>query len=70
MPVLLKKLIGTVLIVLWLIIYSLIAMRLAVAVLPNAHWVLQLAYYAFAGLAWIVPPGFLIAWMSEEPKRR
>lgn len=70
MPVRIKKLIGTVLIVVWLFFYALIAMRLAVAVLPDAHWVVQLAYYAFAGIAWIVPPGFLIAWMSEEPKRR
>ena len=70
MPVRLKKLIGTVVILIWIIMYSLIAMKLAVTVLPGAHWVAQLAYYAFAGIAWIVPPGFLIAWMSEEPRRR
>jgi len=70
MPVRIKKLIGTLLILLWIIAYSLIAMRLAVALLPDAHWTLAMAYYAFAGIAWIVPPGFLIGWMSEEPRRR
>ena len=48
MPVRLKKLIGTVVILIWIIMYSLIAMKLAVTVLPGAHWVAQLAYYAFA----------------------
>lgn len=70
LPVRLKKLIGTLLILIWILIYALIAMRLAVAILPSAHWTVALAYYAFAGLAWIVPPGFLIQWMSEDPVRR
>ena len=39
--------------------------RMAATILPDSHWVVQLAYYAFAGLAWIVPPGFIIPWMGE-----
>ena len=70
MPIRLKKLIGTLLIIVWIFIYVLIAMRLAVAILPDAPWVIQLAYYAFAGFAWIIPPGFLIQWMSEGEVRR
>ncbi|MFO1236451.1 MAG: DUF2842 domain-containing protein [Alphaproteobacteria bacterium] len=69
MPVRLKKLIGTLLILVWIFFYVLFALKLAVTVLPNAHWTVQLAFYAFAGLAWIVPPGFLIQWMSEEPRK-
>lgn len=70
MPRRIKTLIGTLLILIWLFFYSLFAMRLAVAVLPNAGWVAQLLYYAAAGLAWIIPPGFLIQWMASEPVRR
>mgnify|MGYP001381359222 CR=1 FL=1 len=65
-----KTFIGTLLILLWLFFYTLFAMRLAAAILPGAGWFAELAYYAFAGLAWVVPPGFLIQWMAAEPMRR
>lgn len=65
MPQRLKKLIGTVLILIWLFFYVLFAIKLAVTILPGSHWVVQLIYYAFAGLAWIIPPGFIIQWMGE-----
>ena len=56
MPVRLKKLLGTVLILIWLFFYVLFALKLAATILPDSHWLVQLAYYAFAGIAWIVPP--------------
>lgn len=65
MPVRIKKLVGLILMLIWIFFYVLFAMRLAVAVLPDAHWVAELAYYAFAGIAWIIPAGFLIQWMSS-----
>ncbi len=65
-----KTLIGTVLILIWLFFYTLFAMRLAQAILPGAGWLVELLYYAFAGMAWIVPPGLLIPWMASEPVRR
>jgi hypothetical protein len=65
-----KTLIGTLLILVWLFFYTLFAMRLAVAILPGAHWAAEMVYYAFAGMAWIIPPGFLIQWMAAEPVRR
>jgi len=65
MPLRLKKLVGTLLILIWIFFYVLFAMKLALTLLPDSHWVVQLAYYAFAGIAWIVPAGFLIAWMGE-----
>ena len=64
MPVRLKKLVGTLLILVWLFFYVLFALKLAATILPDSHWVVQLVYYAFAGIAWIVPPGFIIQWMS------
>lgn len=63
-----KKLIGTILILIWVPIYALIAMRIAVSVLPGANPVVELLYYAIAGTAWIIPIGLLIPWMTREPK--
>ncbi len=61
-----KKLIGTVLILLWITIYSLIAMRLAVEILPQANWLVSLLFYATAGLLWIVPVGLAFPWMNRD----
>jgi hypothetical protein len=63
-----KKLIGTILILIWVPIYALLAMRIAVFILPGANPVVELLYYAIAGTAWIIPIGFMIPWMSREPR--
>ena len=65
MPIRLKKLIGTLLILIWLFFYVLFALKLAATILPDSHWAVQVLYYAFAGMAWIVPPGFIIQWRAE-----
>lgn len=62
-----KKLIGTVLMLLWLVIYALAVMGLAVHVLPGAAWYLSLLFYALAGTLWIVPVGLSLPWMYREP---
>lgn len=59
-----KKLIGTILMLIWLIIYA-----LAVRILPNAAWYVSLLFYVIAGLFWIVPIGLALPWMYREPKR-
>ena len=65
-----KKLIGVIVIVIWLPVYALLAMALAVRILPHAHVVVQFLYYAVVGMAWILPIGFMLPWMSrEEPSR-
>ena len=63
-----KKLIGTVLILLWILVYSLIAMRLAVAILPEAGWLTSLVFYAAAGLLWIIPVGLAFPWMNRDAR--
>jgi len=63
-----KKLIGTVVILIWVPIYALLVMRIAVAVLPGANPIVELLYYAIAGTAWIVPIGLMIPWMTREPR--
>jgi hypothetical protein len=63
----LKKLIGTIATLVWIPIYALLAMSVAVRVLPHAHALVQLAFYALAGTLWIIPVGLMLPWMYREP---
>lgn len=63
-----KKLLGTLVIIIWLIVYAVVAARLAYDILPEANWLAELAYYMIAGLAWILPLMPLIWWMSRPGK--
>jgi hypothetical protein len=63
-----KKLIGTLLTLLWLFVYSLMAMGIGVRVLPQANWLVELFYYVLAGTLWIIPVGLMLPWMYREPK--
>jgi hypothetical protein len=65
-----KKLIATIALLIWLPLYALAAMRVGVAVLPEASPLLTLVYYALAGFAWILPVGLMLPWMHREPERR
>lgn len=60
-----KKLIGTLAMIVWLVVYTVVAARLAFDILPDAHWAAELAYYMTAGLGWAVPLMPLIWWMSQ-----
>jgi hypothetical protein len=68
MPQRLRKLIGTVVLVVFIIVYSLTAMTIAAAKLPGTSGLVQLVYYAVAGLLWAVPAAGLIWWM-QKPDR-
>lgn len=63
-----KKLIGTIVTLLWLPIYALAAMGVAAHLLPRATWYGAFAYYAIAGTLWAVPIGLMFPWMYREPK--
>jgi hypothetical protein len=64
-----KKLIGTIATLVWLPVYALIAMRVGVAILPQAGPLLTLLYYVIAGTAWIVPVGLMLPWMHRGSDR-
>ena len=66
MNIRLRKLIGTVATVVFMIVYALLAVRLGTALLPPERGLAQLAFYGVAGLLWIVPVGALIAWMQKD----
>ena len=63
-----KKLIGTILILLWIPVYAFFAMGVAVHLLPHAGVVVAFLFYAIAGTLWAVPVGLLFPWMMREPK--
>lgn len=67
MNVRVKKAIGTVITVIFMVIYCFAAMLLAVRLLPETSGLIQFAYYLVAGLLWVVPVAALISWMQREP---
>ncbi len=62
-----RKLIGTIVLVLGLIVYALVAMAVSVR-LPTWSAAAQAIYYAVAGLLWVLPAGLVITWM-QRPDR-
>lgn len=60
-----RKLIGTVLIVALVILWSLFFMALAQGRVAEAGRFWQLVYYLIAGLGWVIPAGLLIKWMQR-----
>jgi len=64
MPIRLKKLIGTVLLVLLVIFYALGATAFAVARLAESSAVVHLLFFLFSGLLWVLPAMLIIKWMA------
>ena len=65
-----RKLVGTILLLVVLIIYALAVMLAAAAVLPDSGKLVELIFYAVAGIAWILPAGYLIKWMYASPPEK
>lgn len=64
MPVRLRKLIGTVLLVLLVIVYAIVATVFAVAQLAESGPLIQFSFFLFSGFLWILPAMVLIKWMA------
>lgn len=61
-----RKLIGTILLLLFLIVYALLAMAVATILEVNqASKFVVLAYYAIAGLLWVIPAAAIVSWMGR-----
>jgi hypothetical protein len=63
-----KKLIGAMVLLVWIPIYALLAMSVGIRILPHAPWYASLLYYALAGTLWIIPIGLMLPWMNREPR--
>ena len=61
-----KKLIGTLLIPIWLILFIGIIATIAEAILPKLKGFYVLLFYFIGGLIWIIPVLPIISWMQKE----
>jgi hypothetical protein len=67
MNVRLKKFIGTIIIIILVIVYSLVVMAIAANHLPGTNVWYQLGFFAVTGIFWIVPAMVVIKWMAKMP---
>lgn len=68
MPIRIKKLIGTVLLVLLVMVYAILATIIAVAQLSESGTLVHLAYFFLSGFLWVIPAMLLIKWMVKPPR--
>lgn len=68
MPRRLRTLLGTVIILVFVFVYALVAMALAESRIQGAPKLVQTIAYLALGLAWVLPLLPLIRWM-EGPRR-
>jgi hypothetical protein len=62
----LKKLIGTILMVLFVAFYVLVVAALAPRILNGGSKIVELIFYIVAGLAWTIPLLPLVRWMERR----
>lgn len=60
-----RKLLGTIVLLALVIVWALVAMAVAPAVLGSANKIVEALYYMAAGLGWVLPAMPLISWMSR-----
>jgi len=58
-----RKLIGTIVLLLFLAVYALTIMAFSAGRIMDASPPAQFLYFLIAGLAWVLPAGLLIRWM-------
>jgi len=67
MPIRLKKLIGTILLVLLVVVYAVVATIVAVAQFSQSGPLVHLAFFLISGLLWVLPAMGIIKWLILEP---
>lgn len=65
MPLRLRKFIGTIVLMIWILVWVLLAMGLAQLVLPGAGGWGAALYYLIAGLGWLPVAMLIVTWMSR-----
>jgi predicted membrane channel-forming protein YqfA (hemolysin III family) len=65
MPRRLRKLVGTVVMIVFVMVYAVFAMALADSRVSQTHELVRAAVYAVLGLAWVIPLLPLIRWMER-----
>jgi hypothetical protein len=70
MPVRLRKLIGSIALVLFSIAYFWFAITVAIMRLPGLETYWHLLFYLVITLIWMVPSGAIIWWIQAPPRQR
>jgi uncharacterized protein DUF2842 len=70
MPIRIRKLIGTIALLLLACVWALLAMALAQSILTDINGFVAVVFYVVAGLGWVLPAMPLIAWMQRPDKVR
>lgn len=65
MSVRIRKLIGTVALLVFLVLYAWLASAIGAGRISLAPAWAQFAYFLVAGLLWVIPAGLLIRWMQR-----
>ncbi len=60
-----RKLIGTVVLLVFLAVYALLAMLVAVVLQVSGNKAVELLFYVVGGMAWVVPAAWLVRWMQK-----
>jgi hypothetical protein len=63
MSVRIRKLVGTVLLIVLVLTYAVVAVLVAVAQLSQSGPLVHLAYFLVTGVLWILPAMLIIRWM-------
>lgn len=69
MPVRLRKFIGTIMIIVLVLLYAVLATSIASALLGTSPWWIHLLYFFFTGLLWILPAMLIIKWMAGPARK-
>ena len=60
-----RKLVGTIVLLVFLLIYIAIAAAIGSGRIVEASTIVQFLYFLVAGLLWVVPAAALIRWMAR-----
>lgn len=60
-----RKLVGAIALLVFLTVYALAAMMVAIVMQVGASKVAELVYYPVAGLLWLPPAMWLVKWMQR-----
>ena len=69
MPIRLRKLLGTLALLVLVVVWALLAMALAQSPTIRDNSLLSIAYYVIAGIGWVVPAMPLVSWMARPDRR-
>ncbi len=65
-----RKFVGMVVLVVFVVVYALVAMVIGDMTLQQSSTLVRFIYFAIAGLIWVIPAGAIIWWMEKGGKPR